>query len=440
MTDRLPPQSIEAECALLGAMLLSPVAIDAGASTLKANDFYSPAHRKIFQAIIDLNDKTVPIDIVSLPEYLNTMGQLKDIGGRLYLTGLMEAAPTIANAEHYAEMILGASIRNNLITTANTILSYAYDISKTTDEIIETAENALYQSANRKATVSYIDSLTGVHDGMKYIEQLKISGMLGILTGFNQLNYFTKGFRPGDLIVIAGRPSVGKSVLARNTIERAIFTDHLPRAVFSLEVSREDYFANLLSGISHINYYDDLTDADWKRLSNAAGKIANELIYFNDETDITPARIKSITRLLKQKHNIASVYVDYLQLVEPGVTKESRNLEVGYMSRKFKIIAKELKIPVIVLSQLSRAGDNRPPLLTDLRDSGSIEQDADLVIFIHRERDENNIYLPEAKILIAKQRKGPTGSFDLNFIKEHISFEEPEYKHKNDPQYYKGGE
>lgn len=437
-TDRIPPQSIEAEQALLGAMLLSKEAVDAGSTILMADDFYGPGHRHIFKAIVELYNKSITADVVSVCQYLKDHNQIDDCGGREYVTGLLEAYPSVANAEHYSNIILSTAIKKDLELTANNIMSYVYDQTKTAQDILEMAESDLYKTSMRKSASSYTDSLTGAQEGLQFIERLKKSGMLGIPTGYNSLNYMTKGFQGGDLILIGGRPSVGKSAFARNTIERTIFQDHQPRLVFSLEVSKDRYFANMISALAHTDLYAELKDEDWTRLSTAAGKIANETIYINDETDITPQRIKSIARLLKQRHNIASVYIDYLQLVNPGIKTESRNLDVGSISRNLKITAKDLNIPIIALSQLSRAGDERPQL-KHLRDSGSLEQDADGVIFIHRNREKDQ-YVPDSEIIVAKYRNGITGNFELTFKGEHISFEEPEFKHKDDQQYYQGGQ
>ena len=431
--EKIPPQSLEAEQAVLGAMLLAREAIDAACEILVDRFFYSPAHRKIFKAIIDLYDKGEPADLLTVAHELTSRNQLDDIGGRAYLAGLTEAAPSIANTEHYANIVLEKAAMNSLIESANSILSRVYDQTQNVDDLLDSAEQEIFSIKENKLKGAFTalgEILPGTFQAIEQYAQRE-GFLTGLPSGWAPLDELTSGFQKSDLIVIACRPSVGKTSLSLNIAEHLAVDQKVPVIIFSLEMSKEQLAQRLLCSrarvSSHLMRTGKLADSQWTNLSIAVGPLSEAPIFIDDTPSMTVLEMRAKARRLKRRENIGLVIVDYLQLIQGPRSAESRQQEISVISRSLKAMARELQVPVIALSQLSRQVELRgkvaKPQLSDLRESGAIEQDSDVVIFIHRPRDEDGHWGTEAEILLAKQRNGPTGKIDLVFLKDYARFE-----------------
>jgi len=433
VTEKIPPQALEAEQAVLGAMLLSREAVDVAIEILSDSFFYRPAHRRIFKAIIDLYDNNEPADIITVSHELNNRGQLEDIGGRAYLAGLTEATPGIANIEHHANIVLEKATLNRLIESANTILSKVYDQTQNVDDLLDSAEHEIFSIKEEKLKGTFVPLGDILPETFKQIEQYsQREGFLtGVPSGFSSLDELTSGFQKSDLIVIASRPSVGKTALSLNIAEHLAVDNKVPTIIFSLEMSKEQLAQRLLCSrariSSHLMRTGKLADQQWTNLSIAVGPLSEAPIFIDDTPSMTVLEMRAKARRLKSRENIGMIVIDYLQLIQGPRSAESRQQEISFISRSLKAMARELSVPVIALSQLSRQvelrGKDARPQLSDLRESGAIEQDADVVIFIHRPRDEEGHWGTEAEILLAKQRNGPTGKLDLVFVKDYARFE-----------------
>lgn len=430
---KIPPQSIEAEQAVLGAMLLSKDAVDIGIELLSADYFYKPSHRKIFKVIVDLYDKNEPADLITVSNELANRDQLEDIGGRAYLAGLTDAVPGISNVGHHARIVLEKAVLNQLIETVQVILSEAYEPNRAVDDFLDAAEQRIFKIKEEKlkGTISSLsDILHGTfHDIEQYAQR---EGYLtGLASGFSELDNLTSGFQKSDLIVVASRPTVGKTAFGLNIAEHLAVEKKVPVVIFSLEMSKEQVAQRLLCSrarvSSHLMRTGRLADDQWTNLSIAVGPLSEAPIFIDDTPIMTVLEIRAKARRLKSREDIGLIIVDYLQLIQGPKNIESRQQEISFISRSLKALARELKVPVIALSQLSRQvelrGKNARPQLSDLRESGAIEQDADVVIFIHRNRDDEGHLGAEADIRIGKQRNGPIGDIHLAFVKDYARFE-----------------
>ncbi|HDL04818.1 MAG TPA: replicative DNA helicase [candidate division Zixibacteria bacterium] len=441
-----PPKSIEAEQDVLGSLLKEPEVISSIIEELPTNEyFYVPKHRLIYKAILNLFEKSEPSDITTVAEELTKMNQLDNVGGRLYLIELVDGVATTANAVSYAKIVLEKSVLRNLIITSNEIVQSCYNLEYEVSEILDRAEQnifAISESRLRKGFVSMAELVPSTFEQIEHFQDTK-GGLSGIETGFTQLDAMTGGLHEGEFVVIAGRPSMGKTAFALNVAEFMAIEKKVPVGLFSIEMSKEQLVLRLLCGRAKISQHllrtNRLRDADWQRLSIAADPLSEANIYIDDSAVLSPVEMRAKARRLKAQHNIGLIIVDYIQMMAGVARAENRQQEMAVISRSLKTLAKELNIPVIAISQLSRmvemrGGDKRPQL-SDLRESGAIEQDADVVMFVYRpefyrshlDRDDPKRMEVEgrAEIIVAKQRNGPTGVVNLVFVKDFIRFENP---------------
>lgn len=435
-SDRIPPQSLESERALLGALLLKPDAIHDVSDLIRANSFYAEKHRLIFGAMSELATRGEPIDLVSLSEYLQNQGVLEHAGSRSYLAELAGSAPTPGNFSHYAELVSRKFLMRSLIDTAYGITESAYDDSRDTMEVLDEAEKSIYAIGDASAAHKFTAIGDKIHEAWERLEALshKEGGIRGVPSGFPDLDNLLSGFHPSDLVILAARPSMGKTALALDIARNAAVRHNVPVGIFSLEMSSEQLIDRMLSAESFVNSWKMRTGQikeadDFNRIRDALEVLSKAPIFIDDKPGNNILAMRAVARRLKRERGIGLLIVDYLQLMAPTSTKASDSLvqQVTEISRSLKGLARELKVPVIALSQLSRAVEQRggKPRLSDLRDSGSIEQDADVVMFIHRddkvnkESDRPNI----AEILIEKHRNGPTGRCELYFDEKRTTFQ-----------------
>lgn len=433
--DRIPPQNIDAERSTLGSMLLEKEAIEKGIEILKAEDFYREAHRVIFEVIVHLSNKSEPIDIITVSEELTRRNMLDKVGGIPYLTALANAVPTAANIEYYARIVGEKSLLRSIITVASSIISMGYEGAEEVNVIMDEAEKQIFQVTQRRNTKGFVSLRNILIETFERIETLYESkgGVTGLPTGYTDLNRMTAGLQPSDLIILAARPSMGKTTFALNIAQSAAVDQKIPVIVFSLEMSKEQLALKLLCSEAGVDNQrirtGTLMDSDWPRLSHALGSLSEAAMFIDDTPGVTALDIRAKARRVKAEHGLGLIVIDYLQLMQGNGKNrsENRQQEVSDISRTLKSLARELNVPVIALSQLSRAVEQRTdkrPNLSDLRESGSLEQDADLVAFLYRE----DYYNPETdkknitELIIAKQRNGPVGTVDLLFQKEFSKF------------------
>lgn len=433
--EKVPPQNLEAEMAVLGSMLLDQDAISIAAESLDPSFFYKSSHKKIFEAILNLYGANKAVDLITLTDELKAGNVLDETGGVSYLTGLVNSVPTAANIGHYVNIVREKSILRTLINNATRIVSLCYESEDSINEVIDTAEQLVFEIRDRKAHGSYIHLKEIIKDSIETIDRLyqKKEHVTGIPTGFIDFDIKTAGLQPSDLIVVAGRPSMGKSALALGIAEYAGVVEKIPLAIFSLEMSKEQLVQRLLCSHAKVDAHKVrtgyLAPSDWPRLTAAAGKLSEAPIFIDDTPAISVMELRAKARRLKAHHDIKLILLDYLQLMRGSTfNSENRQQEISDISRSLKALARELSVPIIAISQLSRAVESRNdrrPQLSDLRESGAIEQDADVVVLILREEYYNPT--PEnqgiAEIIIAKQRNGPVGSVKMAFIKEYTRFE-----------------
>jgi replicative DNA helicase len=432
--DRVPPQSLDAEMSVLGAALLDREAILKVIEILGPGYFYKTAHNIIFEAIIELFEKNEPVDLVTLTELLRKKDKLDEVGGAVALSELLNSVPTAANVEFYAKIVREKYILRRLINTGTQIVNMAYLEEEDVEDILDRAEQLIFDVVQKKVLRGFTHIKDMLHDSFEAIERLyaKKQHVTGISSGFIDLDEKTSGFHPSDLIIIAGRPSMGKSSLSLNIAQHAAVQEKVPVAIFSLEMSGEQVVSRLLCSEARVDAHKlrtgMLSEQDWPRLTTAAGILADADIFIDDTPAISMLELRAKARRLKLKHNIGLIIIDYLQLMQCRGKYESRQQEISEISRSLKALAKELNLPIIALSQLSRAVEartTRRPQLSDLRESGAIEQDADLVLFVYR--PEYYDPTPEnegiAEIIIGKHRNGPIGSLELAFIKKYARFE-----------------
>lgn len=424
--DRVPPQSLEAERAVLGSILLDNETLNNVIEILTPDAFYRPAHRSIYQAILELTDRNEPIDLVTLTEYLKSQGELEGVGGSSYLAALVDGVPTAANVVPYAQIVREKSVLRHLVTVATDIVSEGYQAAGDVDNFLDRAEKMIFEIAQKKVRQPFFKIADVVRDSFKMIEELyeRKELVTGVPTGFVDLDRMTAGLQPSDLIIIAGRPSMGKTALALNVGYNAAHLKKCPVAIFSLEMSKEQLVQRLLCTEAKVNASKMrsgyLSKEDWERLTQAAGKLSETEIFIDDTPALDILTLRAKARRLQRERGLGLLIVDYLQLMRGVGKTESREREISEISLSLKALAKELSIPVIALSQLNRMVENRrPPIpqLADLRESGAIEQDADVIAFIYREEvyDKETLNKGVAEIHIGKQRNGPTGIVRLAF-------------------------
>lgn len=431
--QNIQPHSIEAEQSVLGSMLLDNEAVAAALEELEGQDFYLEAHKEIFETILDIYDRGNPVDLVTVIEGLKQRGSLEAVGGSIYVSDLSVSVPSTANVGYYIKIIEEKSILRKLIKASNEIIRDSYEASEDLDIIIDSAEKKIFDISQRKNVRSFEQVKTILLETYNKIEELsKNKGkIVGVETGFRDFDLRTSGLNASDFILVAARPSMGKSSFAVNIAQYAAVHNQVPVAIFSLEMSKDQLVQRMLSSEANVELQKirsgDLDEGDWLRLVQAAEPLSNAPIFIDDTPAITAMEIRSKARRLKLEHGLGLIVIDYLQLMAGRGRYESRQQEVSEISRSLKALARELDVPVIALSQLSRAPEARQdhrPMLSDLRESGAIEQDADIVIFLYRdeyynpETEKKNI----AEAIIAKQRNGPTGTVELVWLGPFTKF------------------
>ena len=443
-TLKAPPQSLEAEAAVLGAMLSSREAVSKSIQWLKPDHFYKTGHQKIFSAMVKLFNDNEQIDTISVSDLLKKQKVLESVGGAYFLTGLVESIPTTANVESYAKIVLEKSLLRQLIKVAQDLSNEAYDDHRKAEDILDRVERSIFSitQSGLRGGFQPIDKI--LHESFEQLDSIssKEGGVIGVPSGLTDLDEVTAGFHPGDVIVIAGRPSMGKTALALNIARNAAIDHKIGIGFFSLEMANNQLAMRLLCTEakvdSHLVRTGNLPRNQWVNLSTNVGTLAEAPIYLDDTPGISVLELRAKARRLKAEKDVGLIIVDYLQLMQ-GPASESRQQEISNISRSLKGLAKELNLPVIALSQLSRAVENRSdrrPLLSDLRESGAIEQDADVVIFLYRpflytqeESDDGKVH-----IIVAKQRNGPVRTVMASFISRYTSFENLSYYQEEEVQ------
>jgi replicative DNA helicase len=435
LLHKLPPQNVEMEQSVLGAVLLENEALAKVLEVLDERDFYQDAHRWIFQAMIELFEENVPIDLLTVTERLRRKERLEAVGGGTYLAELVELVPTAANVWHHARVVREKAVLRGLIQTATSIVTDSYEDTEDVDMLLDRAEQAIFEISQRKATSGFMPINAILKGSFKRIEQLyeRKELVTGVPTGFIEFDRRTAGLQASDLIIIAGRPSMGKTAFSLNIAQHVGIQVRRPVAIFSLEMSKEQLVLRMLCAEARIDSSKlrtgFLSREDWPRLTKAAGTLSEARIYIDDTPAQSALDIRAKARRLRAElGDLALVVIDYLQLMQGRSRSENRQQEVSEITRALKALAKELQVPVVALSQLSRAVEQRKPprpQLSDLRESGAIEQDADVVALIYRDElyDENSADKGIAEIIIGKQRNGPTGVVRLTFRGEYTRFD-----------------
>ncbi len=431
--DRLPPQNIEAEQFILGAVLLENEALAAAIEILTPDDFYKDAHKKIFIAMLDLYEKNEPIDLITLTEQLNKKEQLEEVGGASYLSALVSLVPTAANARYHSKIIKEKATLRNLISTATGIITMSYDAEHDINELLDLAETKIFNISEKMVKQSYVHVRDVLKDTIEMVDKLynKKELITGLPTGFIDLDEATTGFHPGDLIVIGARPGMGKTAFCLNIVTHAAIEEKRPIAVFSLEMTKEQLVLRMICAEAEVDskavrsgYH---SKEDYRKLVNAAGRLADAPIYI-DDTFNSVLDIRAKARRLKAEHGLAMIVIDYLQLMGGVGSHVAREQVISDISRSLKALAKDLSVPVVVISQLNRScemrGENKRPMVADLRESGAIEQDADTILFLYR---DDYYRIKDAKkgvaeLIIAKQRNGPTKTIELTFLDRYTKF------------------
>jgi replicative DNA helicase len=434
--ERPLPNNLDAERSILGAILLDNNALNTAIEALKAEDFFLPQHRHVFQQMITLGEAQHAIDLVTLTEELHRVGELEAAGGAPYLASLVDGVARVSNVEHYARIVKEKAVLRNLIHATHNIQQRAFEAEEGADAILDNAESSIFALAEDRVKSGLVPIKDIVHEGFDRLEKIFREGksITGISTGYGELDKLLSGLQPSELVILAGRPSQGKTALALNMAENIAIRGGLPVAVFSLEMSKESLLQRLVASVAQVDAHKfrtgHLSREDWKRMTEALGRISNAPLWVDDSGSISVLEIGAKARRVKREKGLSLLVVDYLQLITGRGRFNSRQEEVASISRGLKGLAKELQIPVLVLSQLTRAPerDERGPQLSDLRESGAIEQDADVVIFIYRPNFFNLNATPEerdmADILIAKQRNGPTDKVKFVFRSRMTRFEE----------------
>jgi replicative DNA helicase len=449
--QKLPPQNIDAEQMVLGAILIENDSIYNVTALLSPDDFYKDVHRRIFSVMLEMFERKEAIDLVTLTDSLRGKVALETVGGASYLAQLVSLVPTAANIKYHAKIVREKAVLRRLIHASTDIITQCYDDSRTVDsidELLNTAERSIFDIAQKQIGESFSPMKNIVGHSFKMVEDLyeRKEMITGIPTGFVDLDHLTSGLQPSDLIIVAGRPSMGKTAFCLNVASYAAIDKGKVVALFSLEMSKEALGLRLLGSEARVDAHrlrtGHLTERDWTPLANAAGRLAEAPIYIDDSAAITVLEMQAKTRRLKAEHGLDLLIVDYLQLMRGRGNESSREQEISNISRSLKMLAKDLKVPVIALSQLNRAVETRPgkekrPMLADLRESGAIEQDADVILFIYRDEVYNKCECPQdgeclcgrrgvAEVIVGKQRNGPIGKVDLTYINRFTRFENTE--------------
>lgn len=439
--ERIPPQNLAAEQSVIGSLLIDKNAIVKAIEILRPDSFYRDAHRFIFEAILELFDRGEPVDLVTVTEVLRKTGKLDAVGGSVYVADLINSVPTAANLEHYAKIVEEKATLRRLIDAGTRIVANSFEAVENVDQILDRAEKSIFEIALKRSREGFHRLDEVLKSVLDRIDRLygKKENITGIPTGFADLDNLTAGFQNSDLIIVAARPSVGKTALALNIAQNAALRHKIPVAIFSLEMSKDQLAQRMLCSEAEIDALRlktaSLPDAGWKRLTRALSKLSEAPIFVDDTAAITVTEIRAKCRRLKLEKGLGLVVIDYLQLMQGRGRIENRVQEISEITRSLKTLARELDIPVVSLSQLSRAvmqRQDRTPMLSDLRESGEIEQTADVVIFIHRD----DYYNPQsekgnlAEIIISKQRNGPIGKVELVFRKDIAKFVNKESRYE----------
>jgi replicative DNA helicase len=440
LKDSVPPYNEEAEIAALGAMLLDGEAISSVIQFLRGDDFYKVANKNIFEAIIDLTNRGEVVDLITLTEELRSKGALEVCGGASYISDLTSHVPTAANADYYAKIVRDCSIRRQLIRISSAIIATAHDQTNETRAIIEEAEKSIFELIDTGHSTSYLSIKEIIPETIAAIEKLYHTkdSYTGVPSGFAELDNLTSGFQDSELIIIGARPSVGKTAFALSMAANMTIKMKKPVGFFTLEMSNQAIVQRLVSSEARLDFSKIrkgmLKPSDFHNLTEAAGRIYEAPLYIEDTPNLRLLDLRALARRMKAKHNVACIIIDYLTLITSENSKLPRHEQIAEISRSLKALARELKIPVIALSQVKREVQGGRPTLADIRESGSIEQDADVVIFIHRkmktDRDaDDNTSEIETELIIAKQRNGPIGTVKVAFIPHYTRFESLTYAH-----------
>ncbi|MDI6828081.1 MAG: replicative DNA helicase [Armatimonadota bacterium] len=457
---KVPPQNLEAEQSTLGSMMIDHGALEKALDMLKPGDFYREAHQIIFNALVSLAVQNEPVDIVTVQEELRSKGKLEAVGGTEYLMALIDSVPTAANVEYYAKIVEDKAILRRLIDACMQIIGWSHENTEDVDTLVDKAERLLFTVSQRRMGRFFVPLKELAHQAFERIEkQYKEKALVsGLATGFRDLDIITSGLQPADLIIVAGRPSMGKTAFCLDIARHVSIHEKKPVAIFSLEMSKEQLTIRLICSQSRVDSHRLRTGYiqtnEWTKLAEGVGMLYNAPIFIDDSTDMTPLQMRAKCRRLKAEHGLALVIIDYLQLMQSHRQGDNRNQEIAEIARMLKGLARELDVPVVVLSQLSRAVEQRQdkrPILSDLRESGAIEAEADLVAFLYRpdyykhapaievagdidnaDSDEipavpqGETVVHKTEIIIAKQRNGPTGTIHLAFLPKFASFEDLE--------------
>lgn len=431
--DRTPPQDMAAEQSVLGAMLISKDAIADVTEAIRGTDFYRPSHETVYDAIIDLYGRGEPVDMVTVAAELQRRGELQRVGGAAYLHTLSANVPIAANAGYYAEIVREKAILRRLVDAGTKIVQIGYAGEGQVDDIVDEAQAEVYKVTDKRAAEDYAplsDIMDGVLDEIEAISNRE-AGIYGVPTGFADFDDLTNGFHGGQMIIVAARPAMGKSTLALDFCRAASIHNNLTSVFFSLEMTRSEITMRLLSAeakvpLNHIRN-GNMNDDDWAKLARKMGEVSSAPMFIDDSPNMTMMEIRAKARRLRQRHDLRLIVIDYLQLMTSGKKVESRQLEVSEFSRQIKLLAKELEVPVIALSQLNRGPEQRAdkrPMVSDLRESGSIEQDADMVVLLHRDDvyEKESTRPGEADLIVAKHRNGPTRDITVAFQGHYSRF------------------
>jgi replicative DNA helicase len=431
--DRTPPQDLAAEQCVLGAMMLSKDAIADVSETIRDTDFYRPAHEIVFDAITDLYARGEPADAITVAAELTKRGEMARVGGAPYLHTLVASVPLAANAGYYAHIVREKAILRRLVEAGTKIVQIGYAGEGEVDDVVDQAQAEIYQVTEKRTSEDYAplkDIMEGALDEIEAIDS-RGDAMIGVPTGFTDLDELTNGLHPGQMVIVAARPAMGKSTLGLDLARSASIKHGLTSVIFSLEMSRNEITMRLLSAEGKVPLHHmrngKMTDEDWAKLARKMGEVSEAPLFIDDSPNLTMMEIRAKARRLKQRHDLKLIVIDYLQLMTSGKRVESRQLEVSEFSRSIKLLAKELEVPVIAICQLNRGAEQRTdkrPMLSDLRESGSLEQDADVVILLHREDayERESTRPGEADFIVAKHRNGPTAQLTVAFQGHYSRF------------------
>lgn len=431
--QRIPPNSMEAEQSVLGAMLLDKEAVSVATEFVSGEDFYREAHKEIFEAIVELFDKGQPVDLITLPEKLKVRNTLDAVGGITYLTNLMNVVPSTHNVSYYAKIIEEKALLRKLIKASNEIMSKSYDATEEVGNVLDMAEKSVFDISLNRSNQGFVHIKNILNSNFDKIEELYLNKgrITGVSTGFNDLDEMLSGLQKADLVLVAARPSMGKTSFILNMVQQGGIRDKVTTAIFSLEMSREQLTQRLLCAEALIDSHrlrtGDITEDEWIKLARSMGPLSEAPIYIDDTPSISITEMRAKCRKLKIEHNLGLILIDYLQLMTGSGKYDSRQQEISDISRSLKGLAKELGVPVVACAQLSRAPEMRAdhrPIMSDLRESGAIEQDADVIMFLYRDEyyhpdtEKKNI----GEVIISKQRNGPTGTVELVWLGQFTKF------------------